>query len=452
MVDVAGQPAAGGLLDALESAWQRAKGLTAKDVQTGLDAASLATTAWPVVGDAVGLGADAYRYLTQPDERTPGNFAMTALGALPFVPSASALHAAGAAIPAAVGMLRKGGDASLIPWHQTRGISLLDALRGRGELTSPSIGISREAIPDKFFTGSGDAMLIPKVGAFDPGAYPATLFNRDAYTPRMGNYNSAQFLPGQREMAAARLADRDIGGELLRGTESFTTGPNGVIGKLPVEYQDIRQALGGDFHAIPVYDSPTFRNFASFERSPRGAGLLQSGAEVHNTDYIQNAREAYKRAFPNLTPYERDSAMQAVGQLLELQSKTKTPENMQKVLDRIDALPGLFPDLARMIDLDPNAVEKLQRFRGGLANSPSEYAELKVHGNTQISPEHFAGALIGLDQHGISNIGKAVSAALIKRGIPTQLIPAGSFYDSRQAFELANELQREAGLARKSPL
>jgi len=41
----------------------------------------------PIVGDAAGLAADAQMYANQPETRTLGNYAMSALGALPFVPS-----------------------------------------------------------------------------------------------------------------------------------------------------------------------------------------------------------------------------------------------------------------------------------------------------------------------------------------------------------------------------
>ena len=51
-----------------------------------LDTAALATMPVPVLGDAVGLGADAYRLAKNPEERTPLNFGLAALGALPFVP------------------------------------------------------------------------------------------------------------------------------------------------------------------------------------------------------------------------------------------------------------------------------------------------------------------------------------------------------------------------------
>lgn len=52
-----------------------------------LDTAALATMPVPILGDAVGLGADAYRLAKNPEERTPLNYGMAALGALPFVPA-----------------------------------------------------------------------------------------------------------------------------------------------------------------------------------------------------------------------------------------------------------------------------------------------------------------------------------------------------------------------------
>lgn len=51
-----------------------------------LDTLAMSTMAVPVVGDVAGGVADAYRYAKNPEERTPGNFALSAMGLLPFVP------------------------------------------------------------------------------------------------------------------------------------------------------------------------------------------------------------------------------------------------------------------------------------------------------------------------------------------------------------------------------
>ena len=52
-----------------------------------LDTAALATTPVPFLGDAIGLAADVKRLKDNPSERTPANFGLAALGALPFVPA-----------------------------------------------------------------------------------------------------------------------------------------------------------------------------------------------------------------------------------------------------------------------------------------------------------------------------------------------------------------------------
>lgn len=57
-----------------------------------LDGAALSTTAVPVLGDLLGLGADLNRYATDPESRTAGNFALSGLGLLPFVPAMTAWH------------------------------------------------------------------------------------------------------------------------------------------------------------------------------------------------------------------------------------------------------------------------------------------------------------------------------------------------------------------------
>jgi hypothetical protein len=55
--------------------------------------ANLATMGVPVVNDLAGLLDDSYMYLTEPESRTWGNAAMSAAGALPFVPSAAGIIA-----------------------------------------------------------------------------------------------------------------------------------------------------------------------------------------------------------------------------------------------------------------------------------------------------------------------------------------------------------------------
>lgn len=61
--------------------------VTGRQIADGLQAAGLLAAPIPVLGDAIGLLGDAAMYATKPEERTWLNYGMTALGALPFVPS-----------------------------------------------------------------------------------------------------------------------------------------------------------------------------------------------------------------------------------------------------------------------------------------------------------------------------------------------------------------------------
>jgi len=51
-----------------------------------LDTAAIGLSPVPVIGDALGLAADASRFYNEPESRTPLNFGLAALGLIPFVP------------------------------------------------------------------------------------------------------------------------------------------------------------------------------------------------------------------------------------------------------------------------------------------------------------------------------------------------------------------------------
>ena len=66
-----------------------------------LNALSLATTPLPVLPDVAGLAADYRMYQTKPEERTMGNYLLSAAGVLPLVPSVSAVKTAGKGVKTA---------------------------------------------------------------------------------------------------------------------------------------------------------------------------------------------------------------------------------------------------------------------------------------------------------------------------------------------------------------
>lgn len=93
--------------------------------QSVLDGAAMAASPVPILGDLIGLGADANRYATDPSSRTPLNYGLSALGALPFMPPMVGMFAgkgAKTADLAAQGMAAKMLDAGEDPakvWSRT---------------------------------------------------------------------------------------------------------------------------------------------------------------------------------------------------------------------------------------------------------------------------------------------------------------------------------------------
>ena len=78
---------------------QAAAGAGGLLMERPLENAALATMFTPVVGDVTGLLADAKMYATEPEERKISNYALTALGVLPFFPAVAAMKKVGKAKP-----------------------------------------------------------------------------------------------------------------------------------------------------------------------------------------------------------------------------------------------------------------------------------------------------------------------------------------------------------------
>jgi hypothetical protein len=89
---------------------QRTRGQEYADM---LGAASIPMSAFPLAGDITGLAADAAMYSAYPEERTMGNYAMSALGVLPLVPGAAALRAAKGSASPLEGVLDMSTDARM---------------------------------------------------------------------------------------------------------------------------------------------------------------------------------------------------------------------------------------------------------------------------------------------------------------------------------------------------
>lgn len=101
---------------------QKPMGQQIADVLGGV---ALPLSAAPVLGDIVGLGADAAMYANYPEERTALNYGLSLAGVLPFVPSAAGIRTAGEAAEGALDMSqaarmqRAGEQAGFTAYHGT---------------------------------------------------------------------------------------------------------------------------------------------------------------------------------------------------------------------------------------------------------------------------------------------------------------------------------------------
>lgn len=295
----------------------------------------------------------------------------------------------GAKVPTTLGAIRKGGDPELFATHSVDTQNLLRRVLPKGELYSPSIAISRGS-PHLFGSSKDSAFLFPQLDVLDPARTPGQLFNRDAYTARagtmQGSLSSAYDYP-LKDRAAARLQ------------EKFST-------------EDIRLTEGanpGWRKTLAIKESPNFKSFADYERSPHGAGALFDGPQpddaydIHNAEideYLQNLREAWVRELLKTGTYKsRVAALEATDEKLRPMMAQAAPNRPRDLLFEV-------PKEAR-----PDTQSLVQALR----KMPSEYGELKVHSNVPLNAEKFAGAIL----HERNPNAPALARMFSERGIPT---------------------------------
>jgi len=97
------------------------KGASTQEI---LDSLAMGSSVIPVIGDAMGIAADANMYKNDPESRTAGNFALSALGLLPFVPPVSGV------IKQIKGITRTAKDSSDIFGPGTNIVRLTDDASG----------------------------------------------------------------------------------------------------------------------------------------------------------------------------------------------------------------------------------------------------------------------------------------------------------------------------------
>lgn len=389
------------------------------------------------------------------------------------------------------GAIRVGGDPDLYPYHGTSAGKLLKTATPEGsfELTSPSLGISKGGVDTSFATGpGGGVLLIPRVGAFDPATSPATLFNRDAYTPRSyqaGINLAKQSLerandPGklQTYQEIAGLTATQARQALLRGEVYARNGGRFSDTPSSLRAREFEQQSTGDWaHDEAIKGSPIFRSYANFERSPLGAALLmdkRAPSELTDGAIERWQQEiAMNKAFgeerlkelSNIHWKNYESVPAYTSRPLDpLSALQRVAENNS--LDFIGAMHPRVQEALRA-DIDPEALLQMARqYRGLLKQTPSQYAENKVSGPVAINPENWAGAVmlhrplkpkVITDSYGTyTNQARPGGLSLQQNRLFEQLpIPVAAHdtsLDDSALTALVRALQQQAGPARTHPL
>jgi hypothetical protein len=244
--------------------------------------------------------------------------------------------------PTAQGAIRPGGRFDLNMTHQLGSDigDFLDLLTGRRSLTAPSIAISRSNAFPFGRDESASLVMNPASHAFDPRYNRFNqLFNRDAYTLRARDPRETKPLRGD-TWNKMTLAPADA-----RMTEGVGGGPVSLA------------------HRASIWASPRFHNLAEYERSPYGATNLR---------------------LPNdQTPFP-DYRFRL--EKLANQTNVWDPEKLVKDIlsERYQAFRTGRPDA----DVT-NAL-----LYENLRTMPSNYAELKLPGELEISPKNISAMIL----------------------------------------------------------
>lgn len=279
----------------------KTRGQTTADV---LGAASIPMSAIPIAGDITGLAADAAMYAAYPEERTFGNYALSALGALPMVPGAAAVKAARASSPlegtldmsTEARMQRaaeEGFDVDMPVYHGTRSdvqeFSVQDQVRNRKSNAPPGVFFFSSS-PE--IAGSYSAASRSKAGAAN--IIPAYLRMKNPLVidakgnpwsqieltnDFMSRIDPRRYPPAQNKLPDGSGMDRmlmfstnDLA-EIARKSGNY----DGMVIKNVYDPGTLRTKEVSDTYA--VFDPSSIRSVnAAFDPAKRGSSNLMAGA------------------------------------------------------------------------------------------------------------------------------------------------------------------------------
>lgn len=397
------------------------------------------------------------------------------------------------------GAIRVGGRDDLMPVHQMEKEALKELLpEGRAlELTSPSIGIYKDTIPNNF----GSINLIPRVGAFDPQNSNSTLFNRDAYTSRWQDFQSRpvakmkdfytpeytwdSIRPWFDDLAGlqAKNPDDDVAQALARLKQDLSNGkldrikqsdtrllsyfsdsnvfaPDIIEDLYRVQNAVMDGRVGTPHKLNPrteavsrIADRLLDPASTRFKEGNPGGGHEISGAlspafrsfRQYETD-PRGAAVLTPGDQPNAQAWHEDmAAFRAFRDKWGIKQQDPLMLALSRKIAPIKALEAEgFRDLSPEL-VNPDFLREFGLLQRRFERSPSNYGELKVVGQTPVNAENWAGAIVTHPSLASDPLIKRLQDAM---GRPVHV---GNF-DKDAVFGLADHLQLQAGPARKHPL
>ena len=247
----------------------RTRGQTAADM---LGALSIGTTPLPIVGDITGMAADAAMYAAYPEERTMGNYAMSAAGILPLVPGVSALRA-----------LRDAPDVSPSPLEGTLDMSQAARMQRAAEQgfdTSRPLYHSTNASFDAFEIPEGRFLKYGKGVYSSPRPDYSDRYIRENRDIELGYKEGANVMP---LYARGKIGTENDWEEARQEMLAEGVNPKGYD---PMQKEIKRRLQEKGFDGlnmfgteIIIYDPSNIRSVnAAFDPAERGSANLIAGA------------------------------------------------------------------------------------------------------------------------------------------------------------------------------
>lgn len=332
-----------------------------------------------LVKEPVGGSKSIRKAAGQPTEDT----AMEAVGNLltAVLPNPGA---AGHALPALIGAIMPGGKATLNMSHGSRAGQLRRALEKSPLLDSISVGIADNNIrPFEVGADSVAMLLNPASHLFDPATNRLNqLFNRDMYASRARD--RATLAVNRRYPYDYRAMEGQNPGQLYSvHPDRLDTG------------QDYGN-MAGYGQELALAASPSFRSFREFERSNKGAGALTVGAE-YSMDTERLIKDVLIAA--NGPDYNYGHAPTDLAGLVTV-ANTSNSSNLRKLATK--------------------ALADIQRV-------PSNYAELKMGGRLEVSPDTVTAFVLNpfISGHQSEKVREAIAKAGydIPTGTAAELVP-----------------------------